>query len=181
VEQAYSMVDGAEATSLTVFSGYRFVRCAAAHDIPTAIVNRGRTRGDGLATVKVDGGCSPILTLLADDAALELIDEALQIAERCGDDFALAHARYALGLALMHRDSPTDRERGLTVLTQLRDMCLHEHWARWCHRGVAGSRGRPSMRDGSPGASLPPACSWRRCWPAAARLICRKPRPRSSG
>ena len=34
----------------------------------------------------------------------------------------------ALGMALMHRDSPTDRERGLTALTQLRDMCLHEHW-----------------------------------------------------
>ena len=66
--------------------------------------------------------------MLADDAALELIDEALQIAERSADDFALGHARYALGLALMHRDSPADRERGLQVLTQLRDMCLHEHW-----------------------------------------------------
>ena len=66
--------------------------------------------------------------LLADDAALELIDEALQIAERSADDFALGHARYALGLALMHRDSPAERERGLTVLTQLREMCLHEHW-----------------------------------------------------
>jgi class 3 adenylate cyclase len=65
--------------------------------------------------------------LLADDAALELMDEALQIAERSGDDFALATARIALGTALMHRDSPTDRERGLTVLTQLRD--AHEHWS----------------------------------------------------
>jgi class 3 adenylate cyclase len=69
-----------------------------------------------------------IKVLLADDAALELIEEALQIAERSADDFALGHARYALGLALMHRDSPADRERGLTALTQLRDMCLHEHW-----------------------------------------------------
>jgi class 3 adenylate cyclase len=67
--------------------------------------------------------------LLADDAALELMDEALQIAERSGDDFALATARMALGLTLMHRDSPTDRERALTVLTQLRDMCLHEHFS----------------------------------------------------
>ncbi|WP_414687302.1 ATP-binding protein [Mycobacterium sp.] len=66
--------------------------------------------------------------LLADDAALELIEEALQIAERSADDFALGHARYALGLALLHRDSPADRERGLAVLTQLRDMCLHGHW-----------------------------------------------------
>jgi class 3 adenylate cyclase len=66
--------------------------------------------------------------LLADDPTLELMDEALQIAERSADDFALGHARYALGLALMHRDSPADRERGLTVLTHLRDMCLDEHW-----------------------------------------------------
>jgi class 3 adenylate cyclase len=71
-----------------------------------------------------------VKVLLADDAALELIDEALQIAERSADDFALGHARYALGLALVHRDSPADRERGVTALTQLRDMCLHEHWTR---------------------------------------------------
>jgi hypothetical protein len=66
--------------------------------------------------------------LLPDDATLELIDEAVQIAERSADDFALGHARYALGLALVHRDSPADRVRGLTVLTQLRDMCLDGHW-----------------------------------------------------
>lgn len=70
VSEAYSLVDQAEAllvagSSLTVFSGYRFVRHAAAQGIPVAIVNRGRTRGDELATVKVDGGCSELLTLLA--------------------------------------------------------------------------------------------------------------------
>jgi NAD-dependent SIR2 family protein deacetylase len=70
VAQAYSLIDGAEAllvagSSLTVFSGYRFVRHAAALGIPVAIVNRGATRGDEQATVKVDGGCSELLTLLA--------------------------------------------------------------------------------------------------------------------
>ena len=45
----------------------RFVRHAAAAGIPVAIVNRGRTRGDDLATVKVDGGCSEMLALLADE------------------------------------------------------------------------------------------------------------------
>ncbi len=70
VEQAYSMVEAAEAllvagSSLTVFSGYRFVRHAAAHGIPVAIINRGPTRGDDLATVKVEAGCSEMLTLLA--------------------------------------------------------------------------------------------------------------------
>jgi NAD-dependent SIR2 family protein deacetylase len=74
VAQGYSLVDEAQAllvagSSLTVFSGYRFVRHAAAHGIPIAIVNRGRTRGDDLATVKVDGGCSELLTLLATELA----------------------------------------------------------------------------------------------------------------
>lgn len=74
VAQAYSLVNQAEAllvagSSLTVYSGYRFVRRAAALAIPIAIVNRGPTRGDGLAAVKVDGGCSETLTLLAAELA----------------------------------------------------------------------------------------------------------------
>ena len=72
VAQAFSMVDDADAllvagSSLTVFSGYRFVRHAAAMGMPVAIINRGRTRGDDLATVKIDNGCSPMLALLADE------------------------------------------------------------------------------------------------------------------
>lgn len=66
------MVDDADVllvagSSLTVFSGYRFVRHAAARRMPVAIINRGRTRGDDLATVKLDNGCSPMLALLADE------------------------------------------------------------------------------------------------------------------
>ena len=72
VAEAYSLVDQAEAllvagSSLTVFSGYRFVRHAAALGVPIAIVNRGSTRGDDLATVKVDGGCSELLVLLSEE------------------------------------------------------------------------------------------------------------------
>jgi NAD-dependent SIR2 family protein deacetylase len=72
VQQAFLLVDDADAllvagSSLTVFSGYRFVRHAAARGIPVAIVNRGPTRGDELATIKVEGGCSELLTLLADE------------------------------------------------------------------------------------------------------------------
>jgi NAD-dependent SIR2 family protein deacetylase len=72
VEQAFSLIDAADAllvagSSLTVFSGYRFVRHAAARGIPVAIINRGPTRGDDLANVKVDGGCSELLTLLAEE------------------------------------------------------------------------------------------------------------------
>lgn len=72
VQQAFSLVEDADAllvagSSLTVFSGYRFVRHAAARGIPVAIVNRGPTRGDELATVKVQAGCSELLTLVAEE------------------------------------------------------------------------------------------------------------------
>ncbi|OBB99161.1 NAD-dependent deacetylase [Mycobacterium sp. 852002-40037_SCH5390672] len=72
VAAAYGLVEQAGAllvagSSLTVFSGYRFVRHAAALGIPIAIINRGVTRGDDLATAKVDGGCSELLALLADE------------------------------------------------------------------------------------------------------------------
>jgi NAD-dependent SIR2 family protein deacetylase len=77
VDRAYSLIDRSDVlliagSSLTVFSGYRFVRHAAARDIPVAIVNRGRTRGDDLATVKVDGGCSELLALLASELTGDL-------------------------------------------------------------------------------------------------------------
>lgn len=72
VALAYSLVDGADAllvagSSLTVFSGLRFVRHAAAKDKPVAIINRGPTRGDELADVKLEAGCSELLVLLADE------------------------------------------------------------------------------------------------------------------
>ena len=72
VQQAFSLVDDADAllvagSSLTVFSGYRFVRHAAALGMPIAIINRGPTRGDEHATVKVEGGCSELLTLLVEE------------------------------------------------------------------------------------------------------------------
>jgi NAD-dependent SIR2 family protein deacetylase len=77
VAQAFTMVDDADVllvagSSLTVFSGYRFVRHAAARGIPVAIINRGPTRGDDVATVKIDAGCSPLLALLADELPMAM-------------------------------------------------------------------------------------------------------------
>ncbi len=71
VERAYAMVDGADAllvagSSLTVMSGLRFVRHAAKAGMPIVIVNRGQTRGDPLATVKVEAGVTETLTTLAE-------------------------------------------------------------------------------------------------------------------
>jgi NAD-dependent SIR2 family protein deacetylase len=69
VEAAFALVDDAEVllvvgSSLTVMSGLRFVRRAAKLGIPIAIVNRGATRGDEFATLKIDAGCSPVLSAL---------------------------------------------------------------------------------------------------------------------
>ncbi len=71
VAEAYAMVDAADAllvvgTSLHVHSGLRFVRHAAQAGKPVVIVNRGATRGDRYATVRVDAGASETLTALAE-------------------------------------------------------------------------------------------------------------------
>ena len=42
-------------SSLMVYSGFRFVRLAHEAGLPIAIVNRGRTRGDDLAELKIEG------------------------------------------------------------------------------------------------------------------------------
>jgi NAD-dependent SIR2 family protein deacetylase len=52
-------------SSLAVQSGLRFVRRAHRLGVPVLIVNRGATRGDELATAKVNAGCSETLTALA--------------------------------------------------------------------------------------------------------------------
>lgn len=69
VEQAYAKVSSAEAllvvgSSLTVFSGYRFVRRAAERGIPIAIVNLGPTRADHLATQKLEARAGQTLPRL---------------------------------------------------------------------------------------------------------------------
>ena len=73
VQAAFALVESAEllvvaGSSLTVMSGLRFARRAAKLGIPVAIVNRGPTRGDDLATLKVDAGCSEVLWTWADAA-----------------------------------------------------------------------------------------------------------------
>ncbi|SER46855.1 NAD-dependent protein deacetylase [Lentzea albida] len=71
VEQCYSLVDGARSllvlgSSLTVMSGLRFVRRAAAAGIPVVIINRGETRGDPHASHRVDLPLGTALTELAE-------------------------------------------------------------------------------------------------------------------
>jgi NAD-dependent SIR2 family protein deacetylase len=56
-------------SSLHLMSGLRFVRQAHRAGVPVVIVNRGPGRGDDLATVRVDAGCSETLTALAEQLA----------------------------------------------------------------------------------------------------------------
>jgi hypothetical protein len=50
----------------------------------------------------------------------------VQTAEGLIDDTALGIVRFVLGFVLVHRDAPPDRQRGLELLTQVRDMWLRE-------------------------------------------------------
>jgi NAD-dependent SIR2 family protein deacetylase len=59
LDAAWATFDRAEVllvvgSSLTVFSGYRFVRRAAERAVPVAILNHGPTRGDEHAALRVD-------------------------------------------------------------------------------------------------------------------------------
>jgi len=60
VEQASSMV--ILGSSLTVMSGFRYVRHAAKLGLPVMIVNQGPTRGDPYATATLDAPLGQVLT-----------------------------------------------------------------------------------------------------------------------
>ena len=75
VEGCFALVSAASAlvvlgSSLTVMSGLRYVRHASSLGIPVLIVNQGTTRGDDLATARVDAPLGSTLTALARELGL---------------------------------------------------------------------------------------------------------------
>jgi NAD-dependent deacetylase sirtuin 4 len=69
VAVAMERLDDADAllvvgSSLTVWSGFRFVKRAAERGIPIAIVNIGPTRGDAYASLKVEAKCGEVLSAI---------------------------------------------------------------------------------------------------------------------
>ena len=69
--EAEQLVRGSDAlviagSSLVVNSGIRLLERARRRRLPVVIVNRGETRADARATVKVDAGTSDVLQALAD-------------------------------------------------------------------------------------------------------------------
>jgi hypothetical protein len=59
-----------------------------------------------------------------DDSAMREIEDALRIAERSGDDLALAQARMTLGVALVHRHTAAERDRGQKLLAEVSDVLV---------------------------------------------------------
>jgi len=71
VARSYALVDASRlllvlGSSLTVASGFRFVRRAHTHGVRVAIVNQGETRGDPLADIRIDASLGATLTELVE-------------------------------------------------------------------------------------------------------------------
>jgi class 3 adenylate cyclase len=93
--------------------------------------------GRGLAMVRSVGSL-PYVTVLSyvyvagipagalrpDDSAVREIEEALAIAERSGDNLQLGVAWLILGLALVHRDTDAEHDRGKKLLAEVREVFL---------------------------------------------------------
>jgi hypothetical protein len=62
--------------------------------------------------------------LMPDDSVVRESEDALQSAERSGDDHAVTLARMTLGLALLHRPTASERDRGLTLLDEVSEAFL---------------------------------------------------------
>jgi NAD-dependent SIR2 family protein deacetylase len=52
-------------SSLMVYSGYRFARMARESGLPLAILTRGVTRADAIATLRLDAECGAMLEAAA--------------------------------------------------------------------------------------------------------------------
>jgi class 3 adenylate cyclase len=66
--------------------------------------------------------------LRPDDSAVGEIEDALQNAERSGDDLALAFARLTAGVALVHRHTDAEHDRGQKLLAEVSEAFLRlEH------------------------------------------------------
>ena len=66
--------------------------------------------------------------LRPDDSAVREIEDALRIAERSGDDFALTVARLTLGVALVHRHTDAERDRGQALLAEVSEVFLRREY-----------------------------------------------------
>src|SRR5271163_4949211 len=66
--------------------------------------------------------------LSPDDSVVREIEDALRIAERSSDDFAVDLARVTLGVALVHRPTPAERDRGQKLLAEVSEEFLRRRY-----------------------------------------------------
>jgi hypothetical protein len=71
----------------------------------------------------------PLGVLAADDRAVGESQDALRIADRSGDDFAVAIAQMTLGLALVHGPTDAERDRGHKLLAEVSEVFLRHGYA----------------------------------------------------
>ena len=141
--------------------------------------------------------------LSPDDRAMGEIEDALQVAERSGDDLALAMARLTLGVALVHRPTAAERDRGQELLAEVSEVFLRRghHLADLPIVNVYLARERARREDGDDAVALMRAAvdhvfreGQLRLWgipgtgvlvqtllDRGASVTWPKPRPRSSG
>ncbi len=70
----------------------------------------------------------PLGVLRPDDSAVREIENALRIAERSGDDQAVAFTRMPLGVALVHRQTDAERDRGQKLLAEVGQELLRREY-----------------------------------------------------
>ncbi len=68
----------------------------------------------------------PYGVVAGDERVMAEIEDALRIAERSGDDLAVALAQMTLGVALVHRDSAEERDRGRRLLAEVSELFPRE-------------------------------------------------------
>ena len=98
----------------------------------------------------------PVGALNPDDSAMREIEDIVRTAERSSDDLAVAWARMALGLALVHRHTDAERDRGQTLLAELSDLLLRRGYL-LCDLPLANvyvARERARRGDGDQATSL---------------------------
>ncbi len=97
----------------------------------------------------------PFGVLKPDDSAVRESEDALQNAERSGDDFALAQARAAVGMALVHRHTAAERARGQQLLAEVSEMCRRSGQALGNVPGLELYVARESARRGDHDEAIP--------------------------
>ena len=97
----------------------------------------------------------PLGVLRPDDSAVREIENAIRIAERSGDDQAVAFARMPLGVALVHRQTDAERDRGQKLLAEVGQELLRREYLLGDLPIVNVYSARESARHGDRDGAIP--------------------------